>query len=61
MSAADHGATMRCLREAAIEFAAAVEAEDDDGVRRTWDGLRKAAIRYALKPRPEGRPRLEGA
>lgn len=46
----------RRLKDAAIEFAAAIEAGDD--TRREWDALRKAALAYRDEPRPKGRPRL---
>jgi len=40
--------------DAAIDFAAAVEAEDDTTAE--WDRLRRAALNYRDGPRPEGRP-----
>jgi hypothetical protein len=49
----------RRLADAAIEYAAAVEAEGP--TRREWDRLRKAAIYYRDTPRPMGRPRLHAA
>lgn len=54
-----HGATAQALKEAAILYAAEVEGFriDRQSRSRTWDTLRKAAIRYATNPRPEGRPR----
>ena len=42
------------LMDAAIDFAAAVEAEDDTTAE--WDRLRRAALNYRDGPRPEGRP-----
>jgi hypothetical protein len=45
----------RVLRDAAILFAAAVEAEGD--IRVEWDLLRKSAIRYAQASKHKGRPR----
>jgi hypothetical protein len=47
----------RRLREAAITFAAAVEAQDPHDVSVEWDRLRRAALNYREGPRPEGRPR----
>jgi hypothetical protein len=41
------------LRDAAIEFAAAVEAQA--GTTREWDRLRRAALRYQDMPRARGR------
>jgi hypothetical protein len=41
--------------DAAIDFAAAVEAEGDTS--NEWDRLRRAAMNYREGPRPEGRPR----
>jgi hypothetical protein len=50
----------RVLRDAAIIFAEAVEAEGS--IRVEWDLLRKAACRYAAAPKHKGRPRrVEGA
>ena len=45
----------RVLRDAAILFAAAVEAEGSTRVE--WDLLRKAAVRYATAPKSKGRPK----
>jgi hypothetical protein len=45
----------RRLMDAAIDFAAAVEAEGDTS--NEWDRLRRAAMNYREGPRPEGRPR----
>lgn len=44
------------LKDAAIEYAAAVEAEGS--VVREWNRLVKAALGYARSPRPRGAPRL---
>lgn len=56
-----HGATARALREAAILYAAAVDGHIGSDEARwraiAWDALRRAALRYAREPRPEGRPR----
>jgi hypothetical protein len=45
----------RTLRDAAILYAGAVEAEGP--TRREWDALRKAAVRYAESEKRKGRPR----
>jgi hypothetical protein len=45
------------LREAAITFAAAVEAENPHDISVEWDRLRRAALNYREGPRPDGRPR----
>ena len=51
---------MRCLRDAAILYAEAVEAEADYFEhKRAWDRLRVAAIRYKEAPKNKGRPRNE--
>lgn len=44
------------LREAAVTFAAAVEAEDPRDIAAEWDRLRRAALNYREGPRPDGRP-----
>lgn len=44
------------LREAAITFASAVEAEDPHDISVEWDRLRRAALNYREGPRPDGRP-----
>ena len=49
----------RVLRDAAILFAEAVEAEGS--IRVEWDLLRKAAVRYTAASKHKGRPRkVEG-
>lgn len=45
-----------CLSDAAILYAAAVEAEVKSP-KREWDRLAKAALRYANTKRTIGRPR----
>lgn len=46
----------RNLADAAILYAAAIEAEVK-APKREWDRLVKAALRYATQHRPIGRPR----
>ena len=48
----------RNLADAAILYAEAVEAGDvKPAIKRQWDRLRAAALRYQNEPRPRGRPR----
>ena len=50
----------RRLKEAAILYAAELEADADvPTLRRAWDRLRKAADRYAASERHPGRPRVD--
>ena len=52
------GRPEQVLRDAAIEYAADVEA-GYDVMDAGWDRLRKAAIRYAEAEKRKGRPRTK--
>jgi len=52
------GRPEQVLRDAAIDYAADVEAEADTMVP-AWDRLRAAAIRYAEAEKRKGRPKKE--
>lgn len=50
------GHPARVLRDAAIDYALDIEAEQASPVD-AWDRLRKAALRYAEAEKRKGRPR----
>ena len=57
MTPGPEGHPAHVLRDAAIDFAADVEA--DLPTKVAWDRLRKAALRYAESERRRGRPEEE--